>query len=121
LKNKLILVVDDQAGIRVLLAEALGAVGHTVQTAASGRQALECMRRQRPDLVLLDVNMPGMSGADTLRELRRSYREVPVMLITADEQDLATDWTDELSVTGWLCKPFELDDLYQQVAAALDS
>ncbi len=117
--EKRILVVDDQAGMRLLLAEALGAVGYKVQTAANGRQALECLLRQPSGLVLLDLNMPGLSGKSTLRSLRRSHVELPVLMITADPQDLAADWAHELAVAGWICKPFELDDLYRQVAAAI--
>lgn len=119
-EQKLILVVDDQAGIRALLAEALSVLGYQVQPAASGPEALACLDRTLPDLVLLDMNMPGMSGLETLRELRRSYQTLPVLMITADETDASVNRAAELGISGWISKPFELEDLYHQVQSAIN-
>ncbi len=119
-ERKLILVVDDQAGIRALLAEALGVLGYQVQPAASGPEALAYLDRTPPDLVLLDMNMPGMSGLETLRELRRLHRTLPVLMITADENDVSVNRAMELGISGWISKPFELDDLYHQVQSAIN-
>ena len=68
---KTILIVDDDALMRRSLAASLGQTGYTVETAATGENAIESIRRKTPDLVLLDVGLPGMDGIETLRAMRR--------------------------------------------------
>jgi len=120
IERKSILVVDDQAGIRALLAEALGQAGYSVQSAASGPEALQCLDQHLPGLVLLDMNMPGMSGSETLKRLRRLHPELPVLMITADDNDKSASRIMELGISGWISKPFLLEDLYRQVEVAID-
>lgn len=115
-----ILIVDDQAGIRALLSEALGMVGYQVHSVSGGVQALKYLDQTSPDLVLLDMNMPGMSGLETLRELRRSHPALPVLMITADVNDISVNRAMELQISGWISKPFELEDLYHQVQSAVN-
>jgi PAS domain S-box-containing protein len=107
-----VLVVDDEEMIRETVPPMLEVLGHTVTLAAGGQEALDLLTLgPRPDLVLLDLNMPEMSGSETLRQLRRTQPRLPVLM--------ATGYLDEATESGlaqdphaWhLRKPFTLDDL----------
>jgi CheY-like chemotaxis protein len=85
----LVLVVDDENDIRAYLSAALSDAGFKVATASSGREALEAVKRARPDFVSLDLVMPGGSGIAFLHELRRhrEWSNIPVMVVTGHAQD----------------------------------
>jgi CheY-like chemotaxis protein len=85
----LVLVVDDEDDIRAYLSAALEDAGFRVATAASGRQALEFVKRERPNFISLDLVMPGGSGIGFLHELRRhkEWSSIPVMVVTGHAQD----------------------------------
>ncbi|MFN3480913.1 MAG: response regulator, partial [Thermodesulfovibrionales bacterium] len=78
----LILVVDDEEGIRETLSEILQDEGCQVITASTGEEALDIFKKELPDLVLLDIWLPGMDGIDTLREIKNIKRDVPVIMIS---------------------------------------
>ena len=80
---KKILVVDDEPDFCEALGDFLGAKGYSVLEAHDGDQALEAYRQERPDVVLLDVNMPGKNGIETLKELRTFDPEASVIMVTA--------------------------------------
>ncbi len=80
---KRILVVDDEESIRELYRAELADEGYDVDLAADGVQALRCMDACRPDLVTLDVKMPGIDGIETLRRIREKDTTIPVILVTA--------------------------------------
>jgi CheY-like chemotaxis protein len=84
-----VLVVDDEQDIRAYLSVALKDAGFEVATAASGREALEAVKRARPDFISLDLVMPGGSGIAFLHELRRNpeWSKIPVMVVTGHAQD----------------------------------
>jgi CheY-like chemotaxis protein len=107
-----VLVVDDSALVREVMAGALGSQGYRVSTAADGREALEVLRRgPLPDLILLDLMMPGMDGWEFLRERRHdaALAAVPVIIVSALDEDQAR--AVALGVAGHLQKPVELEDL----------
>jgi len=111
-----VLVVDDDHDICALIADALDEHGYEVETATSGEAALRAVGARRPDLVMLDVNMPGIDGWDVLNELRAAAGDqTPVVVMTAgfdaQERALAT------GAQGYLSKPFDLDDLQHAVGA----
>ena len=81
--TRMILVVDDDASVRIVLGEFLAREGFDVQCASSGAEALEKIQNAPPDLVLLDMAMPGLNGLDTLKKLKAVRRRLPVMMITA--------------------------------------
>lgn len=113
----LILVVDDDANIRLLLREELTYAGHSVVCAADGAEGLEAARRECPDLVVLDVKMPGLSGVEVLRRLKSVCAEVRVLLFTAYD-----DYRQEaasLGADGYVVKSYDLSRLTEEVAAAL--
>ncbi len=118
-----ILVVDDERDIRNLVSYHLARNGFNVVTATSGEQALEAVREAVPDLVVLDLMLPGMDGLDVCRLLRRDPRtgHVPVVMLTArdDETDVVTGL--ELGADDYVVKPFSPRVLVARVRAALRS
>jgi len=81
--KKKILIVDDEAPIRKLFARIIGTDTYGILPAASGAEALALMQQAPVDLILLDLNMPGLDGADTLVEMRKLDQDVPVFIITS--------------------------------------
>ncbi len=114
----LILVVDDDPKILRLLRVELTAQGFQVLVAERGREALELVERQRPDLVVLDIIMPGMDGLEVLRRLRESSG-VPVILLTAKGTDADKIIGLELGADDYLAKPFNPEELTARVRAVL--
>jgi two-component system KDP operon response regulator KdpE len=76
-----ILVVDDEPQIRRVMRTTLSSQGYVITEAKTGEEALELMRKERPDLILLDVNMPGMGGLEACREIRRAS-DAPIIMLT---------------------------------------
>lgn len=116
-----ILVVDDEPDITALVAYHLAKAGYRVSTAANGPDALKAAREERPDIVILDVMLPGVSGYDVLAELRRreETKEVGVILLTArrEEPDRIRGLT--LGADDYLTKPFSPHELALRVSALL--
>lgn len=114
-----VLVVDDEPGIRAVLASSLEFEGYAVRTAGDGRAGIAEVERERPDLVVLDVLMPGMDGLTACRRLRAAYPALPVLMLTA--RDLTGDRVAGLDAGAddYLAKPFELDELLARVRALL--
>ncbi len=110
-----VLVVDDDPFIRSLLAAWLQEAGYGVVMAADGQQALERVREDRPDIILLDLTMPRLDGYAVVRWLRQrpETRGLPILVVSADvraHQKLAG-----LRVEGILSKPFDLDEVLDRV------
>ena len=116
--TRTVLVVDDERTLREALAEALVADGHRVVTAADGREALERFRAESPDLVLLDLMLPHVSGADVCRILRRESA-VPIIMLTAKDSEVDKVVGLELGADDYVTKPFSLRELLARVRAQL--
>jgi len=102
-----ILVVDDDAGIRRAFASLLRGCGHELLTAESGEVGIEVAAREQPDLILLDVRLPGMSGLDTFRTLKNTHSEAPVIMMTGSgTMDLAIE-ASRMGAYEYMLKPFE--------------
>jgi two-component system response regulator MprA len=114
-----ILVVDDDAPIRRMLDRTLSAEGYAVETAADGGEALAAVERSAPDLVVLDVGMPGVDGLSVSRRLRAKGLSVPVLLLTA--RDSVPDRVAGLDAGAddYLVKPFATEELLARVRALL--
>ncbi len=116
-----ILVVDDEPDITALVAYHLAKAGYRVSTANNGTDAIKAAREERPDLVVLDLMLPGVSGYDVLAELRKreETRDVGVILLTArrDEPDRIRGLT--LGADDYLTKPFSPAELGLRVQALL--
>jgi two-component system, OmpR family, phosphate regulon response regulator PhoB len=116
-----VLVVDDEPDITALVAYHLAKEGYRVTTAANGSDALRSARDERPDLVVLDLMLPGLSGYDILAELRRreETREVGVILLTARKEEPDRIKGLSLGADDYLAKPFSPKELVLRVAAIL--
>ena len=115
-----VVLVDDAADVRMLLQLLLELEGFAVTATADDPAGLAAVREERPDVVLLDVQLPGMDGAEVLRRLRADppTAHLPVVLLTGSpEQD--TDALLGLGATGVLRKPFDPDTVGAQLAALL--
>ena len=114
-----ILVVDDEPYITDLLGAALRFEGFAVETAATGSDALALAERGRPDLVLLDVMLPDVSGTEVCRRLRAQGLRTPVLFLTA--RDGTEDKVGGLTAGGddYVTKPFSLDELVARIRAVL--
>ncbi len=116
-----ILVVDDEPDITALVAYHLAKVGYRVSTAANGPDALRAAREERPDLVILDLMLPGVSGYDVLAELRRrdETRDVGVILLTSRREEADRIRGLSLGADDYLSKPFSPQELTLRVNALL--
>lgn len=116
--KRMIMVVDDEPAISRLVRATLQAEGHSVITASRGEEALEFLEDQRPDLIILDLMMPGIDGFETLRRIRMQS-QVPVIMLTARAADV--DKLKGLSggADDYVTKPFNPDELAARVAAVL--
>ncbi len=116
-----VLVVDDEADITALVAYHLAKAGYRVATAGNGRDALRAAREERPDLVVLDLMLPGVSGYDVLAELRQrdETKDIGVVVLTArkDEPDRIKGLS--LGADDYLPKPFSPEELVLRVGAVL--
>jgi len=114
-----VLVVDDDPCIRDYL-EALGARrGWRIFVAAGGEEALGSLGETRPDVVTLDVMLPGIDGLETLRRLKELLPDVPVIMVSGQERRGTADRARALGASEFLCKPFAAEDLEAAVRSAL--
>jgi two-component system, OmpR family, phosphate regulon response regulator PhoB len=116
-----VLVVDDEADITALVAFHLAKAGYGVTTAGDGSEALKVAREQPPDLVVLDLMLPGLSGFDVLKTLRdrSETREVGVLLLTARKEEADRIEGLSLGADDYLVKPFSPQELVLRVGAIL--
>src|ERR1700693_2549645 len=110
-----VLVVDDEAVLAEMVSMALRYEGWNIATAGDGAAALESARSQRPDVVVLDVMLPDMSGLDVLHKLREESPQLPVLLLTA--KDAVEDRIAGLTAGGddYVTKPFSLEEVVARV------
>ncbi|MFZ7946513.1 MULTISPECIES: response regulator [Bacillaceae] len=106
-----ILIVDDQFGIRILLNEVFQKEGYQTFQAANGVQALEIVTKHDPDLVLLDMKIPGMDGIEILKRMKVIDPDIRVIIMTAyGELDMIQEAKDLGAITHF-AKPFDIDDI----------
>lgn len=113
------MVVDDQPGIRRLVYEVLNQAGYNVTLATNGKEALTKIAVEKPELIILDMKMPGMNGVDFLKELRSNSYDMPVIVITAYSEMNVMNKTWDLGTQYFLQKPFDIFKLYQLVCQIL--
>ena len=114
-----VLVVDDDEFIRDLVSSALRIAGFATVTASAGLEALGVVERDRPDLIVLDVGLPGVDGFEVCRRLRQAGDQTPVIFLTA--RDAAEDRVSGFTRGGddYVTKPFSLEELVARVRAVL--
>jgi signal transduction histidine kinase/CheY-like chemotaxis protein len=116
-----VLLVDDDATQRHMLTGMLAPLGFDVDEAASGREALDCVARVRPDVVLLDINMDGMDGWETARRLREfDGAPIPVLMVSANVFENRSELLRTAGCAGFVPKPVMESELLDQLREALD-
>lgn len=113
-----ILVVDDEPQIRRVLRSTLSSRGYTISEAASGEEALQVLPKLKPDLILLDVNLPGISGIDTCREIRRSS-DAPLIMLTVRNAERDKVQALDAGADDYVTKPFGIEELLARIRASL--
>jgi two-component system OmpR family response regulator len=116
---QLILIVDDEAGVRELLGDALRIAGFETATAQDGMSALTAIRNKKPDLLIIDINMPLMDGFELVERLRSTGDNTPALMLSAraDRVDVTRGLT--LGADDYVTKPFGLEELLLRVKAIL--
>ena len=114
-----VLIAEDDANLRQGLIDLLEGEGYEVYPAEDGQKALDCFRQQTPDLVLLDVMMPELSGYDVCREIRKVDSRTPIIMLTAKGEEIDKVVGLELGADDYVTKPFGLHELRARIAAVL--
>jgi len=115
-----ILVVDDEASIRELLSRQLMRQGRKVLVAHDGRTAIEMFRRERPQITILDLNMPDMDGIAVLKEVRTVDPQASVIMLTGSGTEALERQARELGATDFLAKGFSLHGLGQALKQVMN-
>jgi len=115
MNSKTILVVDDDGQVRRVLLRFLERRGYRVITADGGERALELFSAEKPDLVLLDIIMPGLGGRETLRAIMALDPAARVLMLTAVQDDEIGKECLTAGARDYICKPFDLDQLESSV------
>ena len=113
-----ILVVDDEAQIRRVLRSTLSSHGYVIREAATGEAAVEAVRKERPDLILLDVNMPGIGGIEAAREIRE-MSDAPIIMLTVRNAERDKVIALDAGADDYVVKPFGIEELLARIRAAL--
>ena len=113
-----ILIVDDEAQIRRVLRSTLSSQGYVIMEAKTGEEAVEALRKEKPDLVLLDVNMPGIGGIEACREIRRGS-EAPIIMLTVRNAERDKVLALDAGADDYVVKPFGIEELLARIRAAL--
>lgn len=117
--NVSILVVDDEPPIRKLLRVGLGSQGYAVSEAPNANAAIELVDAQKPDLILLDLGLPGMGGLDLLRKWRGDGLDVPVVILSSRTDEAGIVAALELGADDYITKPFGMNELVARIRVAL--
>lgn len=112
-----VLVVDDEPNILLSLEFLMQQAGFNVTTAEDGETALDCLHETAPNLVLLDISLPGMSGFDVLEKLRQDerYKRLPVIMLTAHGREVEKEKGMALGADDYITKPFSTKALVEKV------
>jgi two-component system, OmpR family, KDP operon response regulator KdpE len=118
LKAANILVVDDEPQIRRVMRSTLSAQGYVITEAKSGEEGIESVRKVRPDLVLLDMNMPGIGGIEACKEIRRGS-DAPIIMLTVRNAERDKVAALDAGADDYVVKPFGIEELLARIRAAL--
>ena len=119
-ETRKVLVVDDEGIVRSLLQQILKEAGHDVVTAASGQEALDKVSQMNINVVFLDVNMPGISGIEVLRELTANWPSICVIMATGVADTQTAVEATKLGAYGYITKPFNRNDVVLALQRAIE-
>ena len=116
-----ILIIDDEPDMVEILTLGLGAVGYKVSSAYNGDEALDMLKEEKPDPVLLDMILPPRGGMDVLKEIRKekSLKSMPVILFTAAQTEKEKELITRLGISDCITKPFDRSDLIRRIKEVL--
>ena len=121
--KKTIMVVDDEGYIVELLKDVLKNAGFDVITATDGKHCIKKLKKVKPDLILMDFMMPGMTGVETIRKIRANpeTKDLKVTFLTVKKvEKVGIDEVDELNVIDYITKPFDNDELVERIKMLLE-
>jgi len=118
-EKRRILVVEDEEAIMLGLAENLEYAGYEVLQAADGPSGFELAQTEKPDLVLLDIMLPGMSGYEVCRKLRDKGCQMPIVMLTARQEEFDKVHGFEMGADDYVTKPFSINELLSRIKAIL--
>lgn len=113
-----ILIVEDESDLSSVMADYMTAAGHATQVIADGREALACVQRAVPDLIVLDIMLPNLDGVALCKAVRE-FSEVPIIMVTARVQEIDRLLGLETGADDYLCKPFSPRELVARIKAIL--
>ena len=113
-----ILVVDDEPQLRRTMKATLTDLGYSVLEAKSGEEALAELRRETPDLILLDLNMPGIGGLETCRAIRETF-DIPIIILSVRNTEREKVQALDAGADDYVCKPFGIQELLARIRAAM--
>lgn len=118
---KTILVADDEADVRELIADVLETSGYNVVQAVNGREAFEKIASVKPDLVILDIRMPEMTGFEVCRKAKTdvALRHIPIIYVTASSQKITEQVLADTMANGHIFKPFEIEAILDLIEGFL--
>lgn len=116
-----VLIVDDSATETLQMSKWLNNAGHTVLTAANGEQGIDMARSEQPDLVVMDIVMPGLNGFQATRQLNKdqSTNEIPVVIVTSKDQEADRVWGERQGARAFLTKPVNEKTLLTTIDALI--
>jgi DNA-binding response OmpR family regulator len=118
-KTPHIMVIDDESSVTIVLDRILTAEGFKVTVANNGPAALDLLNNVEPDLIMLDIKMPGMDGYQTLEKIRDKYDDVPVIMLTAIPDAASVNKTINLGADDYVRKPFRTAELVARIKVKL--
>jgi two-component system, OmpR family, KDP operon response regulator KdpE len=118
-KHTKVLVVEDDSGIRQSLFETLGALGFAVGEASTGEEALQRLRMVDYDVMLLDINMPGMGGMETCRRVAQQYPGLPIVVLTVRDEESDKVNALDAGADDYVTKPFQIRELTARLRSAV--
>lgn len=113
-----VLLVDDEEALRASLSYALIREGYQVTTAEDGQTALKLFHKQVPDVIILDLMLPGISGMELCWRIR-AFSNVPIVMLTAKDQDIDKVWGLEAGADDYVTKPFNTRELLARIKAVI--
>ena len=121
---KEILIVDDDADVRDTLEEYILSAGYSVRTACNGFEAIEMVYEQQPDVILMDIIMPDKEGIETIIELKKHHREIPIIAMSGGGRispKMYLETAEYVGVYGVIQKPFKISSLLKMIKGAEDA
>ncbi|MDD2897654.1 MAG: response regulator [Desulfuromonadaceae bacterium] len=118
----IIMTVDDSRSVRLMVALTLKQAGHQVVEAASGEEALERLKAEKIDLIVCDINMPGMDGNQLVQRVKgiQEYSSIPIIMLTTENAQGKLAEAKKAGAFGWMNKPFKAEQLIAAVKTVAD-